>query len=298
MQKRFAMLGAAGYIAPRHMEAIKHVGGDLVAVCDPHDSVGILDRYFPDCLYFREFERFERYLDIEPQKIDYLVVCSPNYLHDAHAAFGLRIGADVILEKPASVRVHNVDRLIELERSSKGVVWCILQLRHSEIVQQIRERIAPQHHQVSVRYWTPRGEWYLYSWKGDIQKSGWIVTNIGVHLFDLLIYLFGDCKTAVLGGGNSEFAYGTLELKTATVGWDLTTLKSYKPTRTIQVDGLSGIDLSSGFTNLHNLSYERIMAKDGFRLRDARPAIEVSEWLLDQYIAGRDFTWIEERRFA
>lgn len=281
------MLGAAGYIAPRHMEAIKHVGGDLIAACDPHDSVGILDRYFPDCLYFREFERFDRYLGMEPGMVDYLVVCSPNYLHDAHAAFGLRIGADVILEKPVSVRVHNIDRLIELERSTSGRVWSILQLRHSLTVQELRSKYSSGKHNVVVNYYTPRGEWYLYSWKGDIQKSGWIVTNIGVHLFDILIHIFGDCKKAILRGGNSEYAYGQLYLERAEVHWDLSTLKDRRPTRRIKVDDSLPIDLSNGFTNLHTISYEHIMKKEGFRLTDARPAIEVSEWLLDQHLSSR-----------
>ena len=286
--KHFALLGAAGYIAPKHMEAIKHVGGELVAVCDPHDSVGVVDRYSKNCLYFREFERFERYLSTDVP-VDYLVVCTPNYLHDSHAALGLRIGADVILEKPACVHTRNLDRLSALEikyQPHPVRVWCVLQLRHSPIVQQLKTKYAEGYYEVDVKYYTPRGSWYDYSWKGDPQKSGWVVTNIGIHLFDLMVYLFGDSTldAQILHNCGKRHASGVLFLQRATVRWHLSTDPDSLPVRMMMIRGEQSVDLSREFGDLHTTAYKEILAGNGVSLSEARRSLKITESLLDKYL--------------
>lgn len=264
---RFALLGAAGYIAPRHMKAIAEVGGELVAACDPHDSVGILDRYSPDCAFFTETERFDRYLEklrARNQGIDYLVVCTPNYLHDAHCRLGLRLGADVVCEKPVAVKPWNVDQLIEQESRYGKRIYSILQLRlHPALTFKVSVD-----HQVVIDYRTPRGRWYASSWKGDDAKSGGVLMNIGVHLFDLVLSLFGPCTAFHV----YDRMNGMLELDKANVVWRLSTDAKERPLRRLIVDQRP-VDLTTGFDDLHTESYRRILEGRGFGLNEAKPAI-------------------------
>ena len=284
---RFALLGAAGYIAPRHLDAIRHVGGELVAAHDPHDSVGVLDRYAPEAAFFTEYERFDRHLDKlrrAGRGVDYLAVCSPNHLHDAHCRLGLRLGASVVCEKPATLNPWNLDALAELEVESPGRVWCVLQSRLHPSFARLRELGADgRAHRVRIAYVTPRGPWYRYSWKGDPERSGGVVANIGIHLFDALLTCFGrvvECATRELG---VERAAGTLTLARpggppTEVEWLLSVRAADLPDaadgphRRFEVDG-EPIDFSSGFEELHRASYERILAGEGFGLADARPAV-------------------------
>ena len=286
---RFALLGAAGYIAPRHLAAIRAAGGTLVAAHDPHDSVGVLDNYFPQAAFFTEIERFDRHLEklrARGQGIDYLVVCSPNYLHDAHCRLGLRLGADVICEKPATLHPWNLDALAELEAQSGRRVWCILQSRlHPSYAALSRFGESPTSH-VRIRYVTPRGPWYRYSWKGDPERSGGVVTNIGVHLFDAVLSAFGDVTGFRVSELGTTRAAGQLSLKRATVDWELSVRREDLPAghegplRLFEVDG-APIDFSGGFEALHDESYRRIVAGEGFGLADARPAIALVSALRD-----------------
>jgi len=288
----YVLIGAAGYIAPRHMEAIKVNGGNLVGAYDPFDSVGIIDRYFPEASFFTEFERFDRYVDLQIRNgisIDYVVVCSPNYLHDSHIRFGLRIGADVICEKPLVLTEKNLQGLIELEGSSRGKVFNILQLRLHDSAIELRKRIKQNRDEfinVDFTYITSRGRWYLHSWKGDIDKSGGIATNIGIHFFDMLIWIFGDVKENVVKSHNNTSARGVLNFENASVNWflsidsqdlplaareqNMTTFRSMK-------FGEDSFEFSSGFTDLHVKSYQKIINGEGFRLTDSGAAIAVAE---------------------
>jgi len=291
--KNFAITGVAGYIAPRHLQAIKETKNNLLAAFDPHDSVGILDRYFPDVSFFTEYERFDRHIEklrrgpVE-NHINYLTICSPNFLHDAHIRLALRIGADAICEKPLVMNPWNLDALQELENESTGKVYTILQLRvHPELIK-LRETILnskPDHRfNVALTYITSRGLWYHHSWKGDIQKSGGIATNIGIHFFDLLIWLFGKPKESILHLLDSKRAGGFIELDRADVTWYMSLEKEdlpqeafskSKPTfRSIIVDG-EQVQFSEGFTDLHTRVYEETLAGKGFRIEDARPSIEL-----------------------
>ena len=227
--KNFALIGAGGYIAPRHMKAIKDTGNNLIAALDKNDSVGILDSYFPDADFFTEFERFDRHLEKlkrQGKKIDFVSVCSPNYLHDAHIRFGLRIGANVICEKPVVLNPWNVDALEEIEKETGNHVFTILQLRLHPAIIVLKEKIAANtlsstKHHVNLQYITSRGNWYHTSWKGDVTKSGGIATNIGVHFFDMLIWIFGDVKENKVAQHTKTTAAGYLELEKATVNWML-----------------------------------------------------------------------------
>jgi len=282
--KNFVLIGAGGYIAPRHMKAVKDTGNNLLAALDKHDSVGILDSYFPNADFFTEFERFDRHIEkLKRQKIatDYVSVCSPNYLHDAHIRFGLRIGADVICEKPLVLNPWNIDALLEIEKETGGKVNTILQLRLHPVIIALREKILKgpkdKRYNVNLKYITSRGHWYHTSWKGDMQKSGGIATNIGVHFFDMLMWIFGDVQANVVFDHGKETASGRLELERATVNWflsiDAATLpeevaKAGKRTfRTLSVDG-DEIEFSEGFTELHTLSYEAILEGKGFSLEE------------------------------
>lgn len=283
--KRFAIIGVAGYVAPRHLKAIRDTGNVLVAAMDISDSVGVLDSYFPETAFFTEFERFERYLTKlknEGRGIDYLVVCTPNYLHDAHVRFGLRLGADVICEKPLVLNLHNLEALIQEEKNSDKKVYTIMQLRLQPVLSELKEKLGNEnsHHQVRLRYITPRGRWYQYSWKGDENKSGGLGTNIGIHLFDLLIWLFGDVKDIDLQEKTFSRMSGILELQRATVNWELsieadklpnTKLKSY---RLLEIDG-EQIEFDSGFTDLHTASYQEILNGRGFGIREVEKSIEL-----------------------
>jgi UDP-N-acetyl-2-amino-2-deoxyglucuronate dehydrogenase len=289
--KNFVLVGAGGYIAPRHMKAIKDTNNNLLAALDKHDSVGILDSYFPNADFFTEFERFDRHIEkLKRQGIhtDYVSVCSPNYLHDAHIRFGLRIGADVICEKPLVLNPWNLEALMEIEGETKQKVYTILQLRLHPAVIALRERIrngpADKKYNIQLTYITSRGHWYHTSWKGDIQKSGGIATNIGVHFFDMLLWIFGDVKENIVNEHSAETASGRLELEKASVNWflsiDANTLpedvkKAGKRTfRSLTVDG-DEFEFSEGFTELHTHSYEEVLKGNGFRLTETLPSIKL-----------------------
>jgi len=291
--KNFALIGAAGFIAPRHMKAIQETGNRLVAALDPSDSVGIIDSYFPESAFFSEFERFDRQIDKlrradAGEKVDYVSICSPNYLHDSHVRFALRSDADVICEKPLVLNPWNIDGLVEAEENAGRKVNTVLQLRvHPDIVA-LRERIqaeppgAPKH-EVDLTYITARGRWYLYSWKGDEKKSGGIATNIGVHLFDMLHYVFGELQGNRVHVNTPTCAGGFLEYERARVRWFLSVELDDVPEtrreggqrtyRSITLDG-EEIEFSGGFTDLHTLSYQLILEGRGFGLDTNRTAIE------------------------
>ncbi|GAB2912831.1 Gfo/Idh/MocA family protein [Paralcaligenes ginsengisoli] len=289
--KNFALIGAAGYIAPRHMQAIKTTGNELVAAFDPNDSVGIIDSHFPNAEFFTEFERFDRYVDKvrranDSRHIDYVSICSPNYLHDSHMRFALRSGADAICEKPLVLNPWNIDGLLDIERDTGHKVNTILQLRvHPSIValrEKVRSRKQDTKHEVDLTYITSRGHWYLQSWKGDLKKSGGIATNIGVHFFDMLHFIFGELQDNVVHHSSDTKAAGYLEYEHARVRWFLSVDVENVPEaqraagqrtyRSITVDG-EEIEFSGGFTDLHNRSYEEILAGRGYGLEANRTAI-------------------------
>jgi len=279
---RFALIGAAGYVAPRHMKAIKENGGELVALLDPADSVGVIDSYFPNCLYFNELERFWRQLDrwrYENKGIDYLSICSPNYLHDSHCMIGLYTGANVICEKPLVIRSTNFKRLQQVEQSTGKSIYTILQLRLCPNVQKLKKSLDINHKEVYIDYITPRGEWYKRTWKGDSKKSGGILYNIGIHLFDLMYYLFGEYKEGVVNSYTENFeSKGVMELERATVHWYLSIDKDKTPIRSIKIDGYE-LDLSPGFTNLHTESYKEIIDNRGFNTNEVSNTIKFVEAL-------------------
>ena len=289
--KNFAITGVAGYIAPRHLQAIKDTGNQLVAAVDPNDSVGILDKYFPDVSFFTEFERFDRHLEKlrrekSQEKVDYVAICSPNNLHDAHIRLGLRIDAHAICEKPLVLNPWNLDALQELEQESSARVFTVLQLRvHPallELKQKLSKEKSKQKHEVVLSYITSRGLWYYFSWKGMIEKSGGIATNIGIHFFDFLMWLFGDVQTSVLHLKDNKRMSGFMELQNANVKWLLSTDRNDLPEetskkgvstfRSITVDG-EEIQFSEGFTDLHTRVYEETLKGNGFGIDDARPSI-------------------------
>ncbi len=288
--KQYALIGAAGYIAPRHMKAIKETGGDLVAALDTSDSVGVIDSHFPDARFFTEFERFDRHIDKISRQgngLDYVSICSPNYLHDAHCRFGLRAGADVICEKPLVLNPWNLDGLAEMERHTGKKVYNILQLRLHDAIIKLKEKIdnTPKDHifDVDLTYITSRGGWYHVSWKGDQTKSGGIATNIGVHFYDMLAFVFGSLKSSVVHLRSEKHSAGYLEFERARVRWFLSVdrhdLPSHTPEgqttyRSITVDGHE-VEFSGGFTDLHSLSYQDILNGGGFGIEDVRPAIEL-----------------------
>ena len=289
--KNFALIGAAGYIAPRHMQAIREAGHQLVAAYDPNDSVGIIDSYFPEADFFTEFERFDRHIDKRRRAnsgraVDYVSICSPNYLHDSHMRFALRSGADAICEKPIVLNPWNIDGLIEIERATGRKVNTILQLRVHPAIVALRDKVnsgSKDHkHEVDLTYVTSRGRWYLQSWKGDIKKSGGIATNIGVHFFDMLYYIFGGLQENVVHVCNDTKAAGYLEYEHARVRWFLSVDVEDVPDalreagqrtyRSITVDG-DEIEFSGGFTDLHTRSYGEILAGRGFGLEENRVAV-------------------------
>ena len=289
--KNFALIGAGGYIAPRHMKAVKDTGNNLIAALDKHDSVGILDSYFPEAEFFVEFERFDRHIE-KLRRLgtltDYVAVCSPNYLHDAHIRFGLRIGANVICEKPLVLNPWNIDGLTEIERETGKKISTILQLRlHPAIIalrEKVQKNLSGKKYDVDLRYITSRGHWYHISWKGDPQKSGGIATNIGIHFFDMLIWIFGDVKINEVQQHTAETASGKLELQRANVNWflsiDANTLpdevkQAGKRTfRSLTIDG-EAFEFSEGFTELHTRSYQEILNGNGFPVEEARKSIEL-----------------------
>jgi UDP-N-acetyl-2-amino-2-deoxyglucuronate dehydrogenase len=284
--KRFALIGAAGYIAPRHMKAIKDTGNILVAALDKHDNVGILDSYFPDCDFFTEFERFDRHLDKLRRKgegVDYVSICSPNYLHDSHIRFALRQGADAICEKPLVLNPWNVDALKDLEAETNRKVYSILQLRLHPAVQALRNKVlesSNRQHSIDLVYITPRGKWYHHSWKGDSDKSGGIITNIGIHFFDMLIWIFGGVRSFEVSTYTTQSTRGTLVLDRAQISWHLSINAVELPPgaknslRSLTVNG-EPFEFSDGFTNLHTDTYSEVLHGKGFGLQDSRAAIEL-----------------------
>src|SRR5579871_4288928 len=284
----FALIGAAGYVAPRHMRAIHAVGGDLRVAYDPNDSVGILDSHFPEAHFFTEFERFDRHVDKlrrRGEKIDHVSICSPNHLHDAHCRFAMRSGADAICEKPLVLNPWNIDGLAEIERDTGRRISTILQLRLHPAIIALRERFGKsnERHKVDLTYVASRGRWYYASWKGEDAKSGGVATNIGVHFFDMLSFVFGSVKRNEAHLREPERAAGFLECARADVSWFLSVDRNDLPAevqgkkttfRSIAVDG-EEVEFSEGFTDLHTRSYEEIVAGRGFRLDEVRPSIEI-----------------------
>ncbi len=289
--KKFALIGAAGYIAPRHMAAIRETGNTLVAAMDSGDSVGIIDSHFPEADFFTEFERFDRHLDKLKRRgegVDYVSICSPNYLHDAHIRFGLRQGAIVICEKPLVLNPWNIDGLLEMEEETGRKVNTILQLRLHDSVRALKERVdndpADKVYDVDLTYLTSRGKWYYTSWKGDVTKSGGIATNIGVHFFDMLAWVFGDVIENVVHIHTHDRAAGYLHLEKARVRWFLSInydclpeevkAKGLRTYRSIQIEG-DEFEFSGGFTDLHTKSYEAILAGNGYSAEASRRSIRM-----------------------
>ena len=289
-KKNFALIGVAGYIAVRHVRAIKETGNMLVAALDPFDSVGFMDSYCPEADFFTEFERFDRHiakLNRLGTQVEYVSICSPNYLHDSHIRFALRNGADAICEKPLVLNPWNIDALQDYEKETGGKVWNILQLRHHKAIIDLKEKIssgpADKVYDIDLSYIASRGNWYHYSWKGDVEKSGGVATNIGVHFFDMLTWLFGEVKENKVHFLKGDKAAGYLELERARVRWFLSIDYNDIPEeikavgqrtfRSITIDGQE-IEFSGGFTDLHTVSYENILAGKGYGLDAARKSIQ------------------------
>lgn len=286
--KRFALIGAGGYIAPRHLRAIKETGNVLVAALDKNDSVGILDSYTTDVDFFTEFERFDRHLEKlrrEGQAVDYVIVCSPNYLHDTHVRHALRMGADVICEKPLVLNPWNIPALECVERETGGRINTIMQLRLHPSIDWLKKRIDRNKiYDIDLTYIAPRGRWYQVSWKGDINKSGGIVTNIGIHFFDVLTWIFGPVHANIVHVHKPTHAAGFLGLEHARIRWFLSLDQNDLPRKSINLGlrtyrslMLNGeeIELSNNFDNLHTESYKRILAGEGFGPSDILPSIQI-----------------------
>jgi UDP-N-acetyl-2-amino-2-deoxyglucuronate dehydrogenase len=301
--KNFAMIGAAGYIAPRHMKAIKETGNNLVAALDKNDSVGIIDSYFPEADFFTEYERFDRHIDLLKRsgtQIDYVSIASPNYLHDSHIRFALRHDAHAICEKPLVLNPHNIDALQIVQEETGKQVYNILQLRLHQSIIDLKAYVAAEVAKnpnkvfdVDLTYLTSRGHWYFTSWKGDDSKSGGIATNIGVHFYDMLGWVFGELKQNEAHLKQQDSSAGYLEFKHAKVRWFLSVNYDYIPEeikasgqrtyRSITVDG-NEIEFSGGFTDLHTKSYEHILNGGGFGLEEARKSIEIVSSIRNQDI--------------
>ncbi|MEI7424252.1 MAG: Gfo/Idh/MocA family oxidoreductase [Prolixibacteraceae bacterium] len=312
----FALIGTAGYIAPRHLKAIKETGNNLVAALDPFDSVGLLDSYFPEASFFTEFERFDRHVELMKRKweneklrtgswedekmgrreneemgtgkVDYVSVCTPNYLHDAHIRFGLRVGAEVICEKPLVLNPWNIEALAEIEKETGRKVYNIFQLRlHPSIIalkKKVSEGPAEKIYALDLTYITSRGNWYYTSWKGDVSKSGGIATNIGVHFYDMLTWVFGEVEESIVHVASHDRVSGVLYLEKATVRYFLSINEETLPAevrnagkrtyRLLEMDG-EEIEFSDGFTDLHTESYRQILSGKGFPLMDAMTSIQL-----------------------
>lgn len=296
----FALIGAAGYIAPRHMKAIKETGNNLVAALDPYDGVGIIDSYFPDANFFIEPERFDRHLDKlrrlagsngceEHRKVDYVSICSPNYMHDSHIRLAMRNGAFAICEKPIVLNPWNLDALHEIEKETGKKVFTILQVRLHPVIKALREKILNSEddkvYNVDLTYITSRGKWYYRSWKGNIEKSGGIATNIGIHFFDLLTWIFGEVQENTVHLLQPEKAAGVLHLKKARVRWFLSLdyqdnpsavkEKGMRTYRSLTVEN-EEIEFSDGFTDLHTESYRQLLAGNGFGMKETRSSVEIA----------------------
>ena len=281
---RFGLIGASGYIAPRHMESIKNVNGELVTILDPNDSVGVIDRFHPKATYFSEYERFDREVDRLKRMgkgLDYISIASPNYLHDAHIRFALKNGSHAICEKPLVLNPYSISSLEELQVETGKKIYPILQLRLHQSIIDLKEKVGKKkNNKVELKYVTPRGKWYHYSWKGDEVKSGGIATNIGIHFFDMLLWIFGDVKNNFVSHHTNHSTSGYLELERANVEWSLSVDErdlphdDWKAVRSIKVNG-EEIDFSDGFTDLHTKTYEKILNGNGFTLEDAKLALDL-----------------------
>jgi len=292
MVYNFALIGAAGFVAPRHLKAIKENGQKITAILDPNDSVGIIDSFYPNAAFFIEFERFDRHMEKlrrkeDQDRIHYVSICSPNYLHDAHIRCALRADAHAICEKPLVLNPWNADALHGLEAETGKKVNNILQLRLHPSIIELKKKFEAQSkskkHDIELTYITPRGKWYHYSWKGNITKSGGVATNIGIHFFDMLIWIFGKSVSSKLHYYRQDKAAGLLELENARVKWflsldsnDLPKIEANysKPFRSIKIDN-EEIEFSEGFADLHTLSYKEILRGNGFGIEESRPSIEV-----------------------
>lgn len=291
--KNFALIGSAGYVAPKHMKAIKDTGNRLVVAVDRSDSVGILDSYSYEVAFFTEFERFDRHAEKlrrkgNEHKLDYVSICSPNYLHDAHIRFALRIGADAICEKPLVLNPWNLDALADMEAETGQRLYNILQLRVHPAIIKLKEKItalkSSHKHTIDLSYITSRGGWYFTSWKGDTSKSGGIASNIGIHFFDMLLWIFGKVQHNEVHLSKPDKMAGFMELENANVRWFLsvdrhdlpaTAVEKKSPTfRSITIDG-EEIEFSGGFTDLHTLVYQDILGGNGFGIDAARPSIDL-----------------------
>ncbi len=290
--KNFGLIGVAGYIAVRHLKAIKDTGNNLLASLDPFDSVGLIDSYFPHSDFFVEFERFDRHFDKLKRtgtKIDYVSICSPNYLHDSHIRFALRHHADAICEKPVVLNPWNIEALQEIEHETGHRIYTVLQTRlHPVIIalkNEIRNKPKGKKYDIDLTYITSRGNWYYFSWKGDVQKSGGVATNIGIHFFDMLSWIFGDARSNIVHLSEKNKAAGYLELENARVRWFLSLDEKDLPEaarangkrsyRTIVVDGKE-VEYSEGFTDLHTLTYREILEGRGFGLRDVGQSVQIA----------------------
>lgn len=282
------------------MKAIKKTGNNLVAAYDPFDSVGIIDRYFPKADFFTEYERFDRHLEKLKRngtRVDYISVCSPNYLHDAHIRFGLRYGADVICEKPLVLNPWNVEALEDIEKETQQKIYNILQLRLHPNITALKEKIenAPKNkiHEINLTYLTARGNWYYSSWKGNQSKSGGIATNIGIHFFDMLLWIFGAVKKSIVHIHTHDRAAGYLQLEKANVKWFLSINKDLISTgqnvhRSLEIEE-EQIDFSSGFEDLHTKSYENIISDNGFVIKETKPSIELAYQIRNASISDNTF---------
>jgi len=287
IKNNFALIGAGGFVAPRHLRAIKENDQNLLAILDPNDSVGVIDSYFPEASFFTEYERFDRHIEKlrregEENRVHFVSICSPNYLHDAHIRFALRADANAICEKPLVLNPWNAEALKSLEIETGRKVYTILQLRHHPSIIELKKKIDSagkgKKHDIVLTYITPRGKWYHYSWKGDVMKSGGIATNIGIHFFDMLTWVFGKSISNTLHYSKEEKAGGLIELENANVKWflsiDKNDLKAGDKTfRSITLDG-EEIEFSEGFTDLHTISYREILEGRGFSINEAEPSIE------------------------
>jgi len=291
--KNFALTGVAGFVAPRHLKAIKDTGNTLIAALDPHDSVGLLDQHFPEAYFFTETERFDRFLEKlrhqdETHRLHYLSICSPNYLHDAHVRLALRLSANAICEKPLVIKPWNLDPLLEMESETGYRVYTVLQLRLLPVLMQLKEtleRESPSHRtEISLIYVTRRGRWYHTSWKGSIEHSGGLAMNIGIHFFDLLLWFFGKVEHSAVHLSTPQRMAGSLVLERANVRWLLSVDEHDLPDeyrhnqryafRSIIIDGQE-IEFSEGFTDLHTRFYAEVLSGHGFGISDARPSIEL-----------------------
>lgn len=305
-RKNFALIGASGYIAPRHMQAITETGNTLVAALDPYDGIGIMDSHFPQASFFTEFERFDRFVDKyhreNEKKIDYMAITTPNYLHDAHIRFALKSGCDAICEKPLVLNPHNIDQLKIIENETGKKVHNILQLRLHPSIIALKEKVAKELEEnpdkvydIDLTYLTSRGKWYFVSWKGDEAKSGGIASNIGVHFYDMLCWIFGDVEENIVHLKTPDANAGGFKLKHANVRWFLSVNYDYIPQevrdsglttfRSITVDG-DEIEFSGGFKDLHTRSYEEILAGNGFGLDEAYGSIRTVSAIRKQDAIG------------